>query len=132
MKKLTIFICALMTLVFGAVMVIGAVGDPTQFGNATATTVLIGGDAGIGNFTGWVDASQFIGYINASYVNNSPWITQVSADTTPTLGGNLDANSNDITSVNNITFDGDAVNHAISDNSTCIIIQGDTATLEVC
>ena len=68
----------------------------------------------------------------SNFTNDVGYITDVVNDTTPTLGGNLDANSFTITSVANMTFSGDSVNHGIFDNTTCIIILGDTSRLEVC
>ncbi len=44
----------------------------------------------------------------------------------------IDANTNDITSIQNATFSGDPTNHRIRDNSTCLIFEGDTTTFLVC
>ena len=48
---------------FIALLVLGADGDPSRFGNSTDTTVWIGGNQGIGNFTGWIKSGS---QINAS------------------------------------------------------------------
>lgn len=40
--------------------------------------------------------------------------------------------TNKISSVSNVTFSTDTSNHKIYDNDTCIIIEGDTATLNIC
>lgn len=65
----------LLTIMSGA---FGAVGDPTKFLNASGNvTAQIGGNAGIGNFTGNVYASQLYGNLNASYIQNAPWITAI-------------------------------------------------------
>ena len=64
--------------------------DPTEFGDLTKTTCIIGGDLGELNCTG------------------------------------------NITTIEEIHFENDIVNHRIYDNATCIIIEGDTSTLNVC
>lgn len=40
--------------------------------------------------------------------------------------------TDEITSIEKISFEADSVNHAITDNSTCIIITGDTSTFNIC
>jgi len=62
-------------LMFIALLVLGADGDPSKFGNSTTTTVWIGGSGGIGNFTGWIRSGYQINgslmYANGSLVYNS-------------------------------------------------------------
>jgi len=57
---------------------------------------------------------------DASYIANG-------TDATLTL---LDMDDNDILNVSNITLT--ETNHLIRDNATCVIITGDTATLQIC
>ena len=72
MKKL-ILIPLLLLISF--ILVSAGPNDPTEFGNLTTTTAWIGGSAGIGNFTGWVETDdEFKGNIEASYIQNPIWI----------------------------------------------------------
>lgn len=65
-------------------------------------------------------------------VDTNTYLQNVVEDGTPQLGGNLDAQSNNLVDVSNITLAGDTTNHKIYDNSTCVIITGDTSTLKIC
>ena len=40
--------------------------------------------------------------------------------------------TDEITSIQKISFEQDTTNHAITDNSTCVIITGDTSTFNIC
>jgi hypothetical protein len=44
----------------------------------------------------------------------------------------IDMNTNPINKVENISFSTDSANHIMKDNATCIIMTGDTSTLNIC
>lgn len=48
------------------------------------------------------------------------------------MGGDLDFDNNDLLDVANFTLSNDEAHHNIYDNSSCVIITGDTSVLEVC
>jgi len=84
MRKLILFTVMILLLTS---LVIAGPNDPSRFGNLTTDTAWIGGSAGIGNFTGWVEThDEFKGNLNASYIQNPIWIE--TADE-----GNLNVNS---------------------------------------
>lgn len=68
----------------------------------------------------------------ADFTNDVGYMTDVVNDATPTLGGNLDASANDITNVNNVTFDSTASNSNVYYNGSCTIISGPSSKLVVC
>ncbi len=66
-----------------------------------------------------------------NFTNNPGYMTAIVNDTSPVLGGDLNASGNNITDVNNITFSGNITHHYITDNSTTIEIHGNTASIYV-
>ena len=74
--KIPIWLVVIIIIIFSMSFLISysTYGAPSEFGNETTTTVLIGGDDGIGNFTGPVIAPNLYSK-NDFLVNNEGWIT---------------------------------------------------------
>lgn len=76
----------------------------------------------------YVDAKDILfnnsmtGYVDTKFVNKAG----------DTMTGNLNMSGNNITNVGYIEFNNNITTHKIYDNSTCLILTGDTSTLYIC
>lgn len=68
-----------------------------------------------------------LGKINATVTLDGIGLTDIVADITPQLGGDLDLNNSDITGVGNIDIDGDVVATTVTGGT--VVLQNDTISL---
>jgi hypothetical protein len=81
----------------------------------------------LSNFTNDLGYTYLSNFTNNIYTHLSNFTNNIAI-----FNNNVDFNSYNVVNVTQITISGDLTNHIIRDNSTCVIITGDTTTLSIC
>jgi len=91
------------------------------FGDGSQLTGVVGGI--------WTNVSGVATYLDDVNISGNLDVNNISADW---LKANYLELSGNITTVDVIKFEQDTTNHLIYDNSTCMILEGDTASVIIC